>query len=72
MDFAALVFARALMSGSRSRSVQAAFDRFLQEGPDRAGEALRRPDAFPYTVLFAPSWLYKSYPEHGADFANQR
>ena len=72
MDFAALIFARALMSGSRSRSVQAAFDRFLQEGPDRAGEALRRPDAFPYTVLFAPSWLYKSYPEHGADFANQR
>jgi len=72
MDFAALIFARALTSGSRSRSVQAAFDRFLQEGPDRAGEALRRPGAFPYTVLFAPSWLYKSHPENGADFANQR
>jgi len=72
MDFAALIFARALTSGSRSRSVQAAFDRFLLEGPDRSGEALRRPGAFPYTVLFAPSWLYKSRPENGADFGNQR
>src|SRR5262249_24589975 len=72
LDFAALIFARALTSGSRSRSVQAAFDRFLQEGPDRAGEALRRPGAFPYPVLFAPSWVYKSHPENGADFARQR
>jgi hypothetical protein len=72
MDFAAIFFARALTSGSRSRTAQAAFDRFLQEGRDRSGDALRRPGAFPYTVLFAPSWLYKSHPENGADFANQR
>jgi hypothetical protein len=72
MDFAALVFARALAAEPRSRSVQAAFDRFLQEGPVRAADALRRPRAFPYTLLFAPSWLYKSHPENGSDFANQR
>jgi len=72
MDFAALVFARALAAEPRSRSVQAAFDRFLQEGPVRAADALRRSRAFPYTLLFAPSWLYKSHPENGSDFANQR
>jgi hypothetical protein len=33
---------------------------------------LRRPGAFPYTVLFAPAWLYHSHPESGADFARQR
>ncbi|MGH7344837.1 MAG: hypothetical protein ACREK4_07985, partial [Candidatus Rokuibacteriota bacterium] len=31
-----------------------------------------RPRGFPYTVLFAPSWLYRSHPENGSDFANQR
>ena len=72
MDFAALVFARALAAEPRSRSVQAAFDRFLQEGPIRAADALRRPRAFPYTLFFAPSWLYRSHPENGSDFANQR
>ena len=72
MDFAALVFARALATEPRSRAVQAAFDRFLREGPDRSADALRRPRAFPYTLLFAPSWLYKSHPENGSDFANQR
>jgi len=72
MDFSALVFARALAAEPRSRSVQAAFDRFLREGPDRSADALRRPRAFPYTLLFAPSWLYKSHPENGSDFANQR
>jgi hypothetical protein len=72
MDFAALVFARALAAESRSRAVQAAFDRFLREGPDRSADALRRSRAFPYTLLFAPSWLYKSHPENGSDFANQR
>jgi hypothetical protein len=72
MDFAALVFARALTAESRSRAVQAAFDRFLQEGAERSADALRRPEAFPYTLLFAPSWLYKSHPENGSDFANQR
>ena len=72
MDFAALVFARTLAAEPRSRAVQAAFDRFLREGPDRSADALRRPRAFPYTLLFAPSWLYKSHPENGSDFANQR
>jgi hypothetical protein len=72
MDFAALVFARALSGEPRSRTVQAAFDRFLQEEPGRAAAALGRPHGFPYTLLFAPSWLYKSHPENGADFANQR
>ena len=72
MDFAALVFARALTIDSRSRIAQATFDRFLQEGPDRSAAALRRPGAFPYTVVFAPSWLYKSHPENGSDFAGQR
>ena len=72
LDFAALVFARALSAEPRSRTVQAAFDRFLQEGPERSADALRRPSGFPYTLLFAPSWLYKSHPENGSDFANQR
>src|SRR5262249_26393777 len=72
MDFAALVFARALAAEPRSRAVQAAFDRFLQEGAERSADALRRPHAFPYTLMFAPSWLYKSHPENGSDFANQR
>jgi len=72
MDFAALVFARTLAAEPRSRAVQAAFDRFLREGSERSADALRRPRAFPYTLLFAPSWLYKSHPENGSDFANQR
>ena len=72
LDFAALAFARALGADERSRAVQAAFDRALQEGPDRAEEALRRPGGFPYTVLFAPAWLYRDFPENGADFARQR
>jgi hypothetical protein len=72
LDFAALAFARALGADERSRAVQAAFDRALQEGPDRADEALRRPGGFPYTVLFAPAWLYRDFPENGADFARQR
>lgn len=72
MDFAALVFARALTTDSRSRIAQATFDRFLQEGPDRSVAALRQPGAFPYTVVFSPSWLYKSHPETGSDFASQR
>jgi hypothetical protein len=72
LDFAALAFARALGADERSRAVQAAFDRALQEGPDRSEEALRRPGGFPYTVLFAPAWLYRGFPENGADFARQR
>ena len=72
MDFSALIFARALTADSRSRTVQAAFDRFLQEGAMRSADALQHPRAFPYTVLFAPSWLYKSHPENGSDFASQR
>ena len=72
MDFAALVFARALTTDSRSRVAQATFDRFLQEGADRSVAALQRPGAFPYTVVFSPSWLYKSHPETGSDFASQR
>jgi hypothetical protein len=72
MDFAALTFARALNADARSRVVQAAFERFLRAGADRSAVALRRPRAFPYTVLFAPSWLYQSHPETGSDFAHQR
>jgi hypothetical protein len=72
MDFSALMFARTLTTDSRSRTVQAAFDRFRQEGAGRSADALQRPRAFPYTMLFAPSWLYKSHPENGADFARQR
>jgi hypothetical protein len=72
MDFAALVFAKALGADSKSQAVQAAFDRFLREGPERSAEALRRPRAFPYTLLFAPSWLHRSHPETGSDFAFQR
>ena len=72
MDFAALAFAQALLADPRSRGVQAALDRFLQAGVDRSMVALQRPRAFPYTLLFAPSWLYRSHPETGSDFAHQR
>lgn len=72
MDFGALVYAKALLADSRSQAVQAAFDRFVREGPERSALALRRPRAFPYTLLFAPAWLYKSHPETGSDFAFQR
>ncbi len=72
MDFGALVFAKALGADAKSQAVQAAFDRVLREGPQRSSEALRRPHAFPYTLVFAPSWLYKSHPETGSDFAFQR
>jgi hypothetical protein len=72
MDFGALVFAKALGADPKSQAVQAAFDRFLREGPDRSSEALQRPSAFPYTLVFAPSWLHKSHPETGSDFALER
>src|SRR5437899_100857 len=55
-----------------SDAVQASFYRFLQDGVADAELSLRRPGAFPYTVLFAPSWMYRSHPETGADFAYQR
>jgi hypothetical protein len=72
VDFAALAFARAIGADAGSRVVQAAFERFLRAGLERSAAALRRPRAFPYTVLFAPSWLYRSHPETGSDFARQR
>jgi len=72
MDFGALVFAKALGADARSQAVQAAFDRYLREGPERSGVALRQPDAFPYTLVFVPSWLHKSHPETGSDFEFQR
>ncbi|MGH7392073.1 MAG: hypothetical protein ACREM3_21835 [Candidatus Rokuibacteriota bacterium] len=72
LDFAALTFAREISADQRSRAVQAAFDRFLEAGRAGAEEALKRPGGFPYTVLFAPSWLYRSHPETGSDFAHQR
>ncbi len=72
VDFAALAFARALGADERSRAVQAVFDRLVRDGPARSEEALRQPGAFPYTVLFAPAWLYRSHPWTGADFARQR
>ena len=72
IDFAALAFARAIGADERSRAVQEVFDRALQDGPARSQEMMRRPGGFPYTVLFAPAWLYRSHPEVGADFARQR
>jgi hypothetical protein len=72
LDFAALSFARAMSAGGTSRAAQASFHRFLQESATDAEQSLRRPGAFPYTVLFAPSWMYQDHPETGADFAHQR
>jgi hypothetical protein len=72
MDFAALAFARALLADPKSRGVQTAFEDFLRGGIERSAAALRRPRAFPYTVVFAPSWLYRSHPETGSDFGAQR
>jgi hypothetical protein len=72
VDFAALSFARVLGADERSRAVQDAFAESVQDGPARSEEILRRPDGFPYMVLFAPAWLYRSHPEVGADFARQR
>ena len=72
LDFAALSFARALSANGASREAQASFHRFLTEGVADAEQSLRRPGAFPYTVLFAPSWMYHDHPETGADFAHQR
>lgn len=72
LDFAALSFARAMSADPMSRAVQASFYRFLQDGVADAEQTLRRPGAFPYSVLFAPSWMYRSHPETGADFAHQR
>src|SRR5438132_12985717 len=43
MDVGALVFAKALGADPKSQAVQAAFDRFLREGPERSAEALKRP-----------------------------
>jgi hypothetical protein len=72
LDFAALSFARAVSADGMSRTVQASFHRFLADSVAEAEQSLRRPGAFPYTVLFAPSWMYRSHPETGADFAAQR
>lgn len=72
VDFAALAFARAVSADARSREVQAAFEHFLRNGATRSEEVLKMPGAFPYTVLFAPAWLYLSHPETGSDFADQR
>ena len=72
MDFAALSFAHAIGADERSRAVQAAFDRSLHEGAARSREVLRHPGGFPFTVLFAPAWFYRSHPANGSDFARQR
>jgi hypothetical protein len=72
VDFAALAFARALLADPRSRDVQAAFQRFVRAGAERSAAALQRPGAFPYRLLFAPSWLHRSHPATGSDFAEQR
>ena len=47
MDFAALSFAQALLADPGSREVQASFERFLREGPERGAAAMQRPRAFP-------------------------
>jgi hypothetical protein len=72
MDFAALSFAHAIGADERSRAVQAAFDRALHDGPARLREQLTQPGGFPFTVLFAPAWFYRSHPANGSDFARQR
>ena len=72
MDFAALAFAQALLADPKSRGMQMAFDGFLRGGVERSEAALQRPNAFQYTMLFAPSWLYRSHPETGSDFGAQR
>lgn len=72
MDYAALTFAQALYADSDSRPVQQAYEQALQDGPERSEEMLLRPGGFPYTILFAPGWLYRSHPKSGADFAAQR
>ena len=71
-DYSALLFAKALGADPKSQAVQAAFDRYFREGSERSAAALTRPGAFPYTLVFAPSWLHKSHAETGADFAFQR
>ena len=71
-DYSALAFAKALTADPKSQAVQAAFDRYFREGSERSAAALTRPGAFPYTLVFAPSWLHKSHAETGADFAFQR
>src|SRR5215813_4395839 len=55
-----------------SRAAQVSFRRFLRDGVADAEQSLRRPGGFPYTVLLAPSWMYRSHPETGSDFASQR
>jgi len=72
LDFAALSFARAMSADRMSRALQASYHRFLQDGVGAAEQSFGRPGVFPYTVLFAPSWMYRSHPETGADFAAQR
>lgn len=72
MDFAALQFARVLLADEHSRAVQEHFARALEEGPEASEIFLRQPGAFPFTMLFAPGWLYEEHPKSGADFAAQR
>jgi hypothetical protein len=72
LDYAALTFAHALRADRKNSLLQAAFERFLAEPTAQAEATLHQPGAFPHTVLFAPSWMYRSAPGTGADFARQR
>jgi hypothetical protein len=72
MDFAALAFAQAIGADERSRAVQTAFDQALREGASRSRQVLSERGRFPFTVLFAPAWFYRSHPANGSDFARQR
>jgi hypothetical protein len=72
VDYSALRFAQAIGADEKSRAVQSAFDRAVDDGAPRFEEILRGPCGFPYTVLFAPGWLWVSHPASGADFARQR
>jgi ADP-ribose pyrophosphatase YjhB (NUDIX family) len=72
LDFAALSFADAISADRMSRVLQVFFTRVLDDGVPDSEQLLRTRGAFPYTVLFAPSWMYRSHPETGADFAHQR
>jgi hypothetical protein len=71
-DYAALTFVRLIGADDRRRLIRAAFDRFVGEGPAHAEEQLRRPGAFPYTLLLVPAWLYRTKPDTGAGFARHR
>ncbi len=68
-DLAALLIAEDLLHDARNARMQAGY---LEELDDlEAGRAVSPAERDRYTVLFAPGWLYRSHPEHGAGFERQ-